>query len=84
MSGIDNSIYMDEEERICYVDLEKVPFVLTQAVIINKEGNEVLTKSLKEEKVDTIVELEYGELPSGAYMLELRSYNGKAVKALHL
>ncbi len=81
---IDNSIFMDEDERICYVDLEKVPFVLTQAVIINKDGDEVLRKSLKEEKVDTIVELSYGELPAGAYLLELRSYNNKAVKALQL
>ncbi len=83
-SSIDNSIFMDEDERICYVDLEQVPFVLTQAVIINKDGDEVLRKSLKEEKVDTIVELSYGELPAGAYLLELRSYNNKAVKALQL
>lgn len=83
-SSIDHSIYMDEDERVCYVDLEKVPFVLTQAVIINKDGDEVLVKSLKEEKVDTIVELSYNELPAGSYLLELRSYNNKAVKALQL
>ena len=82
--SIDQSVFMDEEERICYVDLEKVPYVLTQAVIIDKEGTEVVSKSLSQERVDTIVELEYGTLPSGSYILELRSHRGKTVKALHL
>ena len=81
---IDRSFYMDEEEKICYIDLEKIPVNLKQAAIINNDGDEVVVKSLTQERVDTIVELDYSELPRGQYVLELRSYRGTTVKAIQL
>jgi len=81
---IDQSVFMDEEEKICYVDLEKVPVNLTQAAIINNRGDEVVVMSLSNEPVDRIIELDYSDLPAGSYILELRSYTGKTIKAIQL
>ena len=77
---IDDSFFMDEEEKICYIDLERIPVNLKQAALINKQGDAVVVKSLTDEKVDTIVELDYSELPGGSYVLELRSYTGVTAK----
>jgi hypothetical protein len=81
---IDESVYMDAEEKICYVDLEKVPVNLKQAAIINNHGDEVLVMSLSDEPVNEIIELDYSDLPQGTYVLELRSYTGKTIKAIQL
>ena len=81
---IDDSFFMDEEEKVCYIDLERIPVNLKQAALINKDGDEVVVKSLTDEKVDTIVELDYSELPGGSYVLELRSYTGTTAKAIQL
>ena len=82
--AIDSSVFMDAEAKTCYVDLERLPMNLKQAVLINNEGQEVLVMSLTDVPVDSIVELDYSELPSGSYLLELRSYTSKAHKALQL
>lgn len=83
-NAIDRSVYMDEEEKICFIDLEKIPVNLKQAAIINNHGDEVVVKSLTDEPVDTIVELDYSKLPRGGYILELRSYRGTTSKAIQL
>lgn len=82
--NIDDSFFMDEEEKVCYIDLEKISVNLKQAALINKEGDEVVVKSLSDERVDTIVELDYSELPGGSYVLELRSYTSTTAKAIQL
>ena len=82
--AIDRSVYMDEEEKICFIDLEQIPVNLRQAAIINDRGDEVMVKSLSEMRVDTIVELDYSDLPKGGYILELRSYRGTTSKAIQL
>ncbi|RLD18363.1 MAG: hypothetical protein DRI69_10435 [Bacteroidetes bacterium] len=81
---IDQSVFMDAEEKICYVDLEKVPMNLKQAAIINNHGDEVVVMSLHDEPVDKIIELDYSDLPQGTYMLELQSYTGKTLMAIQL
>ena len=81
---IDESFFLDDEEKICFIDLERIPVNLKQAAIINKQGDEVVVKSLTDEKVDTIIELDYSELPGGSYVLELRSYTGTTAKAIQL
>ena len=81
---IDESFFMDEEEKVCYIDLEKISVNLKQAALINKEGDEVVVKSLSDERVDKIVELDYSELPGGSYVLELRSYTSTTAKAIQL
>ena len=81
---IDKSVFMDADEKICYVDLEKVPVNLKQAAIINHHGDEVVVMSLHDEPVNKIIELDYSELPQGSYMLELQSYTGKTLKAIQL
>ncbi len=35
----DESVFMDKEEKICFVDLEKVPVNLKQAAILNSQGD---------------------------------------------
>lgn len=81
---IDQSVFMDSEEKICYIDLEKIPVNLKQAAIINHHGDEVVVMSLRDEPVDKIIELDYSDLPQGSYMLELQSYTGKTLKAIQL
>ena len=81
---IDDSFFLDDEEKICFIDLERIPVNLKQAAIINKEGDEVVVKSLADERVDTIIGLDYSELPGGSYVLELRSYTGTTAKAIQL
>ncbi|MDX1409334.1 MAG: hypothetical protein R3330_14405, partial [Saprospiraceae bacterium] len=70
--------------KICFLDLEKIPVNLKQAVLINASGDEVVNKPLEELPVNSIVELDYRHLPSGSYILELRSYRGTTHKALRL
>lgn len=82
--SIDQSVFMDVESKTCYLDLERVPMHLKQAALINESGDEVMVKSLADVPVNSIVELDYSELPSGSYLLELRSYTGKTHKALQL
>jgi hypothetical protein len=77
-------IFMDSDQKICYVDLEKIPHNLRQAVLIDAHGDEVLSKNLVNMRVNSIVELDYRHLPSGSYLLELRSYTGKSHKAIRL
>ena len=77
-------VYLDSDEKICFLDLEKVPLNLRQAVLINQAGEEVLLKGLNNVPVNSIVELDYSALPAGAYVLELRSYRGIAHKSLQL
>ncbi len=81
---IDQSVFMDIEEKICYVDLEKIPVNLTQAAIINNHGDEVVVVSLLNEPVNSIIELDYSDLPQGSYMLELSSYTRKTLKIIQL
>jgi len=81
---IDQSVFMDIEEKICYVDLEKIPVNLTQAAIINNHGDEVVVVSLLNEPVNSIIELDYSDLPQGSYMLELSSYTCKTLKIIQL
>ena len=82
--SIDHSVYMDVETKTCFVDLEQLPMNLQQAALINKDGDEVIVKQLDDVPVDSIIELDYSDLPSGDYLLELRSYTGKSHKALSL
>lgn len=77
-------VYLDTDEKICFVDLEKVNVNLKQAVLINAAGDEVISKQLQGLPVNSIVELDYSKLPSGAYVLELRSYRGTTHQALRL
>lgn len=77
-------VYLDSEQKVCYVDLEMVRMNLKQAVLINKRGDEVVVKDLMNTPVNSIVELDYSHLPAGSYLLELRSYTGTAHKTVRL
>lgn len=81
---IADCVYLDTDEKVCFLDLEKVPVNLKKAVLINSSGDEVLRKGLDNVPVNSIVELDYSKLPAGAYILELRSYRTTAHKTLQL
>lgn len=82
--SVEHCVFLNTEEKMCYVDLERVPMIIRQAVIVDADGNEVMNESLIENSVDSIVELNYSNLPPGAYTLELYSFQNKLVKELQL
>ena len=83
-NSLDESVFMDVDSKTCYVDLERLPVNYRQAALINGDGDEVIVKPLNDVPVNSIVELDYSELPSGDYLLELRSYTGASHMSLRL
>ena len=70
------SFYKDDENNIYYIDFEKIPFNLSDVIIKNDQGEVVLEDDVLELPVNTIYEIDFSQLGTGQYSVELRSFTG--------
>jgi hypothetical protein len=68
------SFYKDEENKICYVDFEKIDFNLSEIVVKNDDGEILLQDDVFDLPVNTIYEIDLSEYGAGDYHIELRSF----------
>lgn len=83
-SESDWSFYSDDENKVYYVDFEKLSFNLSEIVVKNAEGAIVMREDVLELPVNTIFELDFSEFNSGKYLIELRSFKGMLKKEISL
>jgi hypothetical protein len=67
-------VFLDDAERVCYVDFQKIQFNLKEVNIIDAEGNVVYSRNVSDLPVDAILEIDFSEFKNGKYIVELRSY----------
>lgn len=70
------SIYKDEENKICYIDFEKINFNLSEIIVKNDDGDVLIKDDVLDLPVNTIYEIDLSEYGAGNYHVELRSFTG--------
>ena len=70
------SFFVDEENKLYYVDFEKLSFNLSDIVVKNEEGEVVFKEDVLDLPVNTIFELDFSSYAAGEYEVELRSFTG--------
>ena len=78
------SLYADEENRIYYIDFEKLTFNLSDIIVKNDDGEVIFKEDVFDLPVNTIYELDYADFKSGEYQLELRSFTGIIRKTISI
>lgn len=74
LDNADWSFYADDDNRIFYVDFEKINVNLSDVIIKNKNGEIVFKDDVMELPVNAIYELNFEEYGVGDYTVELRSF----------
>ena len=71
----DWSIYTDSENRMLYVDFEKINVNLSNITVRDLEGK-ILFKdeTLWQLPVNTIYEIDFSKFPKGTYVIELKTF----------
>jgi hypothetical protein len=71
----DWSFYTDAENRMLYIDFEKINVNLNGVVVKNKEGKVVFKDdALWQLPVNTIYEVDFSKEPKGDYIVEVRTF----------
>lgn len=72
---VDWSIFTDSENRMLYVDFEKINVNLSSIMVKDQVGN-VLFKdeTLWQLPVNTIYEIDFSKYPNGDYTVELKTF----------
>ncbi len=70
------SFYKDEENKIYYIDFEKINFNLSEIIVKNDNGEILLQDDVLDLPVNTIYEIDFSEYSAGDYHVELRSFTG--------
>ncbi len=72
----DWSFFVDDENKVYYIDFETIPVNLADIVIKNDDGEVILQDNLYDLPVNTIYEIDTTDYAVGKYHIELRSYTG--------
>jgi hypothetical protein len=71
----DWSFYTDAENRMLYIDFEKINVNLNGIVVKNKDGKVVFKDdALWELPVNTIYEVDFSKEPKGDYIVEVKTF----------
>jgi hypothetical protein len=71
----DWSFYTDAENRMLYIDFEKINVNLNGIVVKNKEGKVIFKDdALWQLPVNTIYEVDFSKEPKGDYTVEVRTF----------
>ena len=71
----DWSFYTDAENRMLYIDFEKINVNLNGIVVKNKEGKVVFKDdALWDLPVNTIYEVDFSKEPKGDYIVEVKTF----------
>ena len=78
------SFFVDEENKLYFIDFEKLSFNLSEIVVKNAEGEVIIKEDVLDLPVNTIFELDFSTHPVGAYEVELRSFTGIMKKTVSI
>jgi len=70
----DWTLFVDEENKLYYIDFETLKVNLSDIIVKNQQGEEVFKDKVFNLPVDTIYELDFSAYKSGTYEIELRSF----------
>ena len=76
------SFYIDEENKLYFIDFEKLSFNLSDIIVKNEAGEVIIKEDVLDLPVNTIFELDFSSHPAGSYDVELRSFTGMMRKSL--
>ena len=68
------SFFHDEESQIYFIDFESITLNVSDVIVKDAGGEIVFSEEVIDLPVDTIYELDYSELGSGTYEVELHSF----------
>ncbi len=78
------SFYMDDENKVLFIDFETIPVNLSEVVIRNRDGKVLWKDELWKLPVNSIYEVDLSAFPAGNYEVELKTFTGAMVKELRL
>jgi hypothetical protein len=78
------TFYLDEENKVYYIDFETINVNLSDIKVINEAGEVVLNDTLWNLPVNTIYELDMKEMKPGRYIIQLGTYTGFLQKDLKI
>lgn len=76
------AFYLDEENKVYYIDFESISVNLNDIKVVDQDGNVVKSDKLWDLPVNTIYELNINDLAPGNYKVELRTYTGLIEKEI--
>lgn len=83
-AGDDWTVYADEENKLFYIDFEKLKVNLSDIVVKNETGEVLLKENVFNLPVNTIYELDFSRYKPGAYEIELRTFTGAITKKISI
>ena len=70
------SFYVDEENKIYFIDFEKLNVNLSTIIVKDENGKVLVNDDVVDLPVNTIYEIDFSEYGMGEYQVEIRSYTG--------
>jgi len=70
------SFYVDEENKVYFIDFEKLNVNLSTIIVKNEKGEVLVNDDVVDLPVNTIYEIDFSEYGVGEYQVEIRSYTG--------
>ena len=78
------SFFTDDENKLYYIDFEKISFNVSKVIVKNDSGVILLEDDVFDLPVNTIYELDFSDYAPGSYEVELQSFKGKIQKTVQL
>lgn len=77
----DWSIYADSENRMLYIDFEKINVNLSSMIVKDLDGKILFRdETLWQLPVNTIYEVDFSKFPKGNYVIELKTFTSSIKK----
>lgn len=81
----DWSIFTDGENRMVYIDFEKINVNLSSVNLKDADGKVVFKdETLWQLPVNTIYEIDFSKYPKGSYTVELKTFTSTLKKSVHI
>lgn len=84
MNSDDWTFYLDSDSKTYYIDFETISVNLSDVQVYNEKGDLVIKDELWSLPVNTIYELNLGDVEPGKYKIELRTFTGKITREVTL
>jgi len=72
----DWSFFLDEENKLCFIDFETLKVNLSDVIVKNQDGEVLFKDEVFDLPVNTIYEIDFTEIGTGEFDIELRSFTG--------
>lgn len=77
-------VFMDEENRVCYIDLMALDMTISRITITNKSGKRMDRLDCLNVDVKKIVEFDLQQYPAGSYEITFETIGGSFKKSISL